>query len=208
MTSKIKNIKDTEETQDNSDAAILDFETEFSYELKIPKDRIAVLIGKSGDIKKQIEVETHTSININSKDGDVTISGEDALGLYAAREVIRAISRGFNPEYARLLLKPDYSFEVFNIAEFSGKNKNAIARLKGRVIGKEGKARKIIEELTEVNICVYGKTVAIIGEIENVGIARRAIQSLLTGAPHSNVYTWLEHRRKELKMKSMLPQEI
>ena len=181
---------------------------EFTYEIKIPKDRIAVLIGKSGETKKKIETETHIKLNINSKDGDVSISGEDALGLYTAREVVRAISRGFNPEYALQLLKSDYSFEVFNIIDYVGKNKNAILRLKGRIIGKEGKARRIIEELTEANLCVYGKTIGIIGEIENVSIARRAVQSLLSGAPHSNVYRWLEHRRKELKMKNMLEREI
>src|SRR3989338_2713910 len=203
---------DTLEEKDDDlnldDSPIQTHGQEFTYEIKIPKDRIAVLIGKSGETKKKIESETHIKLNINSKDCDVSISGEDALGLYTAREVVRAISRGFNPEYALQLLKSDYSFEVFNIIDYVGKNKNAILRLKGRIIGKEGKARRIIEELTEANLCVYGKTIGIIGEIENVSIARRAVQSLLSGAPHANVYKWLEHRRKELKMKNMLEREI
>jgi len=41
---------------------------EYSYELKIPKDRVAVLIGTDGEIKKKIEVETKTQIKIDSKD--------------------------------------------------------------------------------------------------------------------------------------------
>ena len=180
----------------------------FSYELKVPKERVAVLIGKSGEIKKQIESETHTFIQIDSKEGEVAILGEDALGLYSAKEIVRAISRGFNPDYALLLLKHDYAFEMFNITDYAGKQKNSMQRLKGRVIGKEGKARRIIEELSEVHICVYGKTIGIIGEIENVSIARRAIESLLTGSPHSNVYKWLEKRRKDLKVKEMLEKEI
>ena len=73
---------------------------EFSYELKIPKERVAVLIGKKGEIKKQIEQATNTKLKIDSKEGDVEISGEDALKLYATREIIRAIGRGFNPEIA------------------------------------------------------------------------------------------------------------
>ena len=39
---------------------------EFSYTLKIPKDRVGVLIGKSGDIKKNIESVTKTKINRTS----------------------------------------------------------------------------------------------------------------------------------------------
>jgi ribosomal RNA assembly protein len=180
----------------------------FSYDVKVPKDRLAVLIGKSGEVKKQVEQETKTRISIDSEEGDVTIVGEDPLGLYSAREIVKAIGRGFNPEFALQLLKPDYNFELFNITDYAGNNKNSLQRLKGRVIGKEGKARMIIEELCEVNICVYGKTVGIIGEIENVSIARRAIESLLTGSPHSNIYKWLEKRRKELRMQKMLEKEI
>jgi ribosomal RNA assembly protein len=70
-------------------------------------------------------------------------------------------------------------------------------RLKGRVIGAKGKARKAIEELTQTNISVYGKTIAIIGEIQNVGTARRAIESLLMGSMHATVFKWLEKQRRD-----------
>ncbi|MBI4143366.1 RNA-processing protein, partial [Candidatus Woesearchaeota archaeon] len=89
---------------------------EYSYELKVPKNRVAVIIGKEGSIKKDIEESTKTKLNIDSKEGDVFVSGEDALGLYTAREIIKAIGRGFNPEVAKLLLKPDYVFEVIDVS--------------------------------------------------------------------------------------------
>ena len=54
--------------------------TEYSYELKIPKDRVAVLIGKEGEVKSSIEEDTHAKIKIDSKEGDIFVSGEDALG--------------------------------------------------------------------------------------------------------------------------------
>jgi len=178
--------------------------TEYGYELRIPKDRIAVLIGKKGEIKKQIEEETKTKIKIDSKEGDVFISGEDALGLFNAREVIKAISRGFNPEIAMLLLKGDYTLEILDIKEFAGKSKATTIRLKGRVIGEGGKSRKTIEDLTECYISVYGKTIGIIGEPENVNAARRAAEDLLKGSPHGNVYKWLEKRRRMMKRKMMM----
>jgi ribosomal RNA assembly protein len=176
-----------------------EIEQEYSYELKIPKDRIAVLIGKNGEIKKTIEEETKTKIKVDSKEGDVVVKGKYALGLLNAREVIKAISRGFNPDYALLLLKSDYLFETIDVTDYAGKSKKTLARLKGRVIGKEGKGRKTIEDLTHCYICVYGKTISIIGEPENATNARRAIDSLVQGSPHANVYRWLEKKRSAAK---------
>ena len=172
---------------------------EFSYELKVPRNRIAVIIGKDGSIKKDIELATNTRLEIDSKEGDVFIHGEDALGLYTAREIIKAIGRGFNPEIALLLLKQEYTFEMVDLREFVGKSKDAMLRLKGRVIGHEGKSRKLIEELTECKISVFGKTISIIGFPDNAASARYAIESLLRGSTHANVYKWLEKRRRELK---------
>ena len=103
---------------------------EYSYELKVPKNRVAVIIGREGSIKKEIEESTGTKLNIDSKEGDIFVSGEDALGLYTAREIIKAIGRGFNPDIAKLLLKPDYIFEVVDLSEFAGKSKETLIRLK------------------------------------------------------------------------------
>lgn len=170
---------------------------EFAYEIKIPKERIAVLIGKSGEIKKKIETTLGVKLQIDSQEGDITIQGEDALQLYTGRDIIRAIGRGFNPETALLLLKSDYVFELIDITRYV--KENHIQRIKGRIIGKEGKARLVLEELSLSSICVYGKSIGIIGETENVGMAKRALESLLQGAPHAVVYKWLEKRRKEMK---------
>jgi ribosomal RNA assembly protein len=173
---------------------------EFMYLLRIPKDRVAVLIGKSGETKKRVEQETNTNLNIDSKEGEVEVAGKDALGLYTSREIIQAIGRGFNPEFALLLLKQDYAFEQIDIGNYI-KTKESILRLKGRVIGSEGKARKYIEEMTETHISVYGKTIGIIGESEGASLARQAIENLLKGSQHSNVFHWLEKQRKEKRRK-------
>ncbi len=173
---------------------------EYLYDTKIPKERIAVLIGKEGITKKHIESATNIKLKIDSKEGDVFLEGENALGLYSAREVVKAIGRGFNPDTALLLLKPDYMFEMINMLDYV-KSKNHMIRLKGRVIGAEGRSRKTIEELTETYISVYGKTIGIIGFSENVAIAKKAVESLLSGSPHSSVYKWLEKRRSYMKRK-------
>jgi len=175
---------------------------EFSYELKIPKERVAVLIGKDGCVKKSLEDETKTKINVDSKEGDVIITGKDPLLLYGAREVIRAVGRGFNPEIAMLLLKQDYAFELIPITEFV--TENHLVRIKGRIIGRDGKSRRIIEELTDSHICVYGKTVGIIGTHESLASSKRAVEALLSGSPHASIYKFLEKRRREMKRAEFL----
>ena len=172
---------------------------DFSYELRIPRERVAVLIGKKGETKRQLEAETRTQIAIDSTEGEIEISGKDALLLYLAREIIRAIGRGFNPDVAMQLLKSDYAFEIISIVDYA-RNANDLERLRGRVIGEGGKSRRTIEDLTQVSMCVFGKTVGLIGPGEGLAIARRAVESLLTGSPHAHVYRWLERKRREQRL--------
>lgn len=176
--------------------------SEFAYELRVPKERVAVLIGPKGQTKRKLERDTKTNIEINSEDGLCRISGTDALLLYLAREVIRAIARGFNPETARALLKSDFAIEILSLDEFA-RNQNDYERLRGRVIGEGGKSRRTIEDLTETSICVYGKTVSIIGPADNIADSRKAVQSLLAGSPHAHIYRWLERRRKEKRIREI-----
>ncbi|MBI2573453.1 RNA-processing protein [Candidatus Woesearchaeota archaeon] len=172
-------------------------EDEFSYELKIPEERVAVLIGTEGKVKKEIEEATGCTLQI-SKEGDVEINGNDGLILYTTREIVHAIARGFNPKVALELLKTDYAFELIDMKDVAGKNKNTMERLKGRVIGANGKSREEIERLTDTHIVVYGKTIGIIGEVANVAASRDAVAMLLNGSMHKSVFSFLEKKRKEL----------
>ncbi len=159
-------------------------------EIKIPKSRIAILIGKKGEIKKKIESLTKMKLNI-SREGDVIVGGE-GLGNYLAVQVVRAIGRGFNPEVALRLLKEGFILEIINIKEYTGKAEKKFIRIKGRLIGRQGRVWKKIEEKTNTNISIYGKTIAIIGCVDDVSLARRAFEKLLKGSPHGKVYKFIE----------------
>ncbi len=177
--------------------------TEYSYTIKIPHERVAVLIGTDGSVKKDIEGATRSRIRVDSSGGDVFITGKNPVGLFSAREIIKAIGRGFNPEVAMLLLRQDYCFELINIDQYAGRSKKKMARLKGRVIGEDGKSRKTLENLTQTNISVYGRTVGIIGHHPNAELARKATEALLSGSRHATVYRMLEKKAKELKMEAI-----
>lgn len=72
-------------------------------------------------------------------------------------------------------------------------------RLKGRVIGRDGEARKHIEKETETDISVYGGTIGIIGKGSNIEVAQEAVKMLLKGSNHSTAYTYMEKNRMKIE---------
>lgn len=173
--------------------------------LKIPKERVGVLIGKDGTTKEHVENMTSIKLDIDSETGSITIipteEMEDPLAVWKARYIVKAIGRGFSPETALKLLDDDFILEIINLPDFVGKSKKAILRQKGRIIGREGRTKEIIHEMTGVEISVYGKTVALIGDMERIQVAKEAVQMILDGVRHKSVYAFLEKKKNELKRK-------
>lgn len=168
------------------------------YDIKIPKKRIAVLIGERGKDKRNLEKLSKCKIDINS-DGEVFIHSEDNLMAYICMNIVKVIGRGCNPDVALSLLNENNCYEIINITDFSGKSKNKLGRIKGRIIGTGGKVRKNIELLTDTTIAIYGKTVCIVGKIEEVAIAREAVCDILKGAPFGPVYGVIDRKIRKLK---------
>jgi ribosomal RNA assembly protein len=176
--------------------------------LKIPKERVGALIGPEGKTKKSIEEKLSVELQIESETGAVTImlaeNANDPSLLFKAKDVITAIGRGFSPEHAfRLIHDEEAILDVIDLRTIFGRSESDMKRIKGRIIGMNGKTRKIIEELTDANICVYGHTVSIIGSIDQAQAAREAIQMLINGSQHSTVYRFLHRKRRELKKKML-----
>jgi len=172
--------------------------------IKIPGDRIGALVGLDGTVKKVIERKLSVDMEVDSESGTVQITmpadSKDPTVLFRARELVTAIGRGFAPDHAfRLLDDEDVVFEVIELRDIVGRSASDLKRLKGRVIGKEGKTRKIIEELSEANISVYGHTISIIGYPEQASIAREAVSMLIKGSLHGTVYRFLHKKRRDLK---------
>jgi len=176
--------------------------------VKVPKERIGALIGPEGHVKTSLEKRLSVELQINSQTGDVEITltptAQDPTVLFRAKEVVTAIGRGFSPEHAfRLLLDDETVLEVIDLRETAGRSQSEMKRLKGRIIGKEGKTRRIIEELTETNVSVYGHTISVIGTMDQAEVAKEAIRMLIGGSLHATVYRFLHRKRRELKKKKM-----
>ena len=167
--------------------------------LRIPQKRIGVVIGKNGSTKSMIEKKAHIILDIDSSEGTVTIKPEksdnDPIHVWIARDIIKAIGRGFSEEKALKLLNQDYYLDIINLEH----DTNRLRQIRGRVIGEGGRTRRIIEQSTLSYISVQGKTIAIIGYIEEVPMAKKAIEMLIDGNRHSTVYKLLENHRIEKK---------
>ncbi|MCZ2856671.1 MAG: KH domain-containing protein [Candidatus Bathyarchaeota archaeon] len=176
--------------------------------IKVPRERIGALIGPDGRVKANIERKLNVELEIDSATGEITITldpnAKDPSLLFRAKEVITAIGRGFSPQRAiPLLQSEDTMLEVIDLRQTVGKSPADIQRLKGRIIGKGGKTRRIIEELTDAEISIYGHTVSIIGNFNQTNVAREAVLMLIKGSQHSTVYRFLQKKRQELKRKKL-----
>lgn len=173
--------------------------------MKIGKSRIAVVIGKNGETKEEIEKQLGVNIILDSKTGYVEIRPDVSNPNYQpynpiiAEKIIKAINRGFNPIKAMQLTQDTYDLEVFNLMSIIGRSKKRVKQVKGRIIGRNGEMRKAIEQFTGCYLSVYGKTASILGEYDELQIARKAVNMLISGMPHHTVLQFLENKYNEKK---------
>ncbi|MGZ0747912.1 MULTISPECIES: KH domain-containing protein [unclassified Haloparvum] len=168
--------------------------------VKVPQDRIGVLIGEGGETMREVEERAEVRLDIDSESGSVAIEeAGDPVTALVAPDIVRAIGRGFTPEAALSLL--DHDLRTFDLIDLSDhtRNDNDLERKKGRIIGENGRTRELMEELSGADVVIYGTTVGIIGSPEEVEAVRRAVGMLVDGAPHGAVYSYLEEKHNELK---------
>jgi ribosomal RNA assembly protein len=175
--------------------------------VRIPKERVGILIGPEGKVKQEIEAKLKVKLDVD-KDGNVTITlpenAPDPSILLKTKDLVTAIGRGFTPETAfRLIRNEDDIFDMIDLRIIFGRSESDIKRVKGRIIGTEGKTRKLIEELTEADVVVYGHTVGIIGSFEEADAARNAVQMIIDGCAHHTMYNYLQKKRTELKKQKL-----
>lgn len=140
--------------------------------------------------KPQLEKEMNLKITNRGKEFFIEGEAEDE---YITNQVMDAIDFGFPIPTALSIEKEDLVFERINIKEHSKKNKVEMA--KGRVIGKNGKN---LSTLTEITGCVFEvkeNEVGIIGHPENMKNVITGVISIIRGAKHSNVYSFLQRTK-------------
>jgi len=178
----------------------------FEKMIRIPTERVGVLIGKSGSVKSGIESACSVKLEIGSETGEVvvaTVGDIERIRPFKAVEIVTAIGRGFSPQRAMQLLKGENTLHILDLREFGGKSKSNLERIKGRLIGEGGKARRNVEHLSGTTISVYGRTVSVIGSTRNLRLAVDAIFSISSGSMYGSVYGKLESARRREKAERM-----
>jgi len=176
--------------------------------IRIPKERVGILVGPEGKTKAYIEKHMKINLEIDSEDGGITIKlakdQDDPSMLLRAKDLVTAIGRGFASEIAfRLIHNEDSIFDLIDLRVIFDRSDADIKRIKSRIIGSEGKTRRLIEELTEANVTIYGHTVGIIGNYDEADTARQAVQMIIDGCEHKTVYRYLQHKRTEMKKEKL-----
>ena len=176
--------------------------------IRIPRERVGILVGPEGKTKGYIEKRMKIILVVDSEEGGITIKlaadQDDPSMLLRAKDLVMAIGRGFAPDVAfRLIRNEDDVFDLIDLRLIFGRSEADIKRIKGRLIGSEGKTRRLIEELTEANVTIYGHTVGIIGNYEEADAARNAVQMIIEGCEHKTVYKYLQRKRTEMKKEKL-----
>jgi ribosomal RNA assembly protein len=162
--------------------------------VQVPDDRLSSIKQN----KEMLEERTGCAINLNQRTKTVNIEHKDSIREIQAKDVLEAISVGFNSDTALKLLKSNMYIQKVNISSIT-RNKKEFKRQKGRVIGENGKTKSKIQELMNVDISIYRDYVSVIGELEKSQTAKEAIGRLVRGEPHSSVYRFLEQKHNIFK---------
>jgi len=174
--------------------------------VRIPSDRVGTLIGKNGETKRMIQRKSGIRIKVDVE-GEVLFdensNPNDPVMSLKLMDVIKAVGRGFNPDKAMRLFEDDEYFEIFDLKEIAGDRPNQLGRVRGRLIGTNGKTRALIEDLTGCYMSVYGNTVGLIGNSISLPVARHAVELILNGSEHATVYHYLESQRPRLRIAEM-----
>jgi ribosomal RNA assembly protein len=144
------------------------------------------------------QIEKALNVKISFSGDNARIEGE-GFEEYIALSVVEALNYGFELPIALHLKNEDYMMEKINLRKIVRPSR--IQTIKARIIGLDGKTKRIISELTDCEVAIKDKIVAMIGKTEDVGIAKRAVTSLIQGSPHSSVYAFLEKNRRIMKEK-------
>ena len=175
--------------------------------VRVPADRVGTLIGKNGETKKMLQSISGVKLDIDTEEGEVIIHDdvelEDPVMALKIIDVVKAVGRGFNPQKAMRLFEDDEYLELVDLKEFVGDRSGQVTRVRGRLIGKDGKTRRIIEDLTGCDMVIYGNTVGLIGNSISLPVAKHAVELILNGSEHATVYHYLESQRPRLRIAEM-----
>ena len=154
-----------------------------------------IIVDKPGKvIKSKKELEKNLGVKLSITGKEVSIKGTPEEEYYTEK-MVDALSFGFPIELVLLIKEEDYAFEILNIKDFT--KRKDFERIRGRIIGTNGKALRVLNELTKCTFAVQDNKVGIIGDPEYIKNGEDSVISIIRGARHANVYSYLEKHHNQ-----------
>lgn len=145
--------------------------------------------------RNKAEIERKAGVDISLSGLDVRIEG-DTVDVLKTENIMDALFEGFALEESFKLLNEENQLKVVRLNDLTSSGAS-VEKLKGRIIGRGGRTKELIEELARVSVSVHGDNVSLIGMPEEVGTAKKAVQMLVNGKPHNRVYRYLEESQSK-----------
>jgi ribosomal RNA assembly protein len=153
-------------------------------------------------LQNKNKLEQELEVKITNQGKNLFIDGEPDKE-FITLQVIKAINLGFSVGKALLLKNEDIILQTLHIKDIT--KRKDLERVRARIIGKQGKTLKTLDNLTGCDFSVKNNEVGIIGDAEDIKEAMQAIISLICGSKQANVYA---HAEKEMKKKRLQDQLI
>lgn len=168
---------------------------ESMQQVYIPHRRIK-LIRDNKSILSTVERQCGCKVTVG-QDDTLEVNG-DAFAEFNAKNILYAFGRGFDMEIACKLNDADYYFTSIDLEQIASSEKRK-KQITSRVIGKGGKTKKYIEEVSGARISIYGNTASFIGTIDSINEAETAVNTLIDGGTHRLAYMRMEaaHRKNK-----------
>lgn len=190
-------------------------------QIRVPSNRFPPLRKEWANIYSPIVEKLHLQIRMNLNRRIVEIRIDPSIvdpeeasietpdgrklsplrALQKADDFVQAFIMGFDVKDAMALIRLDDiyidSFKLTDIKMLSGSN---LSRAIGRVSGVKGGTLYTIENATRTRVVLANDQVHILGSVNNIAAAKRAICDLVLGSPPGKVYNTLRlisNRMKE-----------
>lgn len=146
-------------------------------------------------LQNKNKLEQELEVKLTNQGKNLFVDGEPDKE-FIALQAIGAINLGFSVGKALLLKNEDIILQTLHIKDIT--KRHDLERVRARIIGKQGKTLKTLNNLTGCEFSIQKNRVGIIGDAEDIKEAIQAITSLVCGSKQSNVYA---HTEKQIKKK-------
>ncbi len=162
-------------------------------------------IRKLRENQKILEEKLNIKLIIQGK--QISFEGQP-INEFEASQVLEAMNFGFELKDALQLTNENFIFRKLNIKDFT--RRKDMKEVRARIIGKEGKTKRTVENISDVAMIINDKenAIGIIGYADSIEEATQGITNLIRGSKQSNVYSFLEKMNTARKDKPDLGLKI